>query len=118
MCFPREAEVLDHAKNPCEDSFLPDSEGKVYVMFIKMEAETDTSTWTELAKVCAASQIPTPDSNSFSLKTEVNLKQKYSEQKNIQSISCHQSIFVKTSPYMLIQFRFLINIVPLVLFSL
>uniref|UniRef100_A0A8D3AZJ8 Protein O-linked-mannose beta-1,2-N-acetylglucosaminyltransferase n=1 Tax=Scophthalmus maximus TaxID=52904 RepID=A0A8D3AZJ8_SCOMX len=46
----KEAEVLDHTKNPCEDSFLPDSEGKVYVMFIKMESETDTSTWTELAK--------------------------------------------------------------------
>ncbi|XP_072244941.1 protein O-linked-mannose beta-1,2-N-acetylglucosaminyltransferase 1 [Leuresthes tenuis] len=46
----REAEVLDHSKNPCEDSFLPDSEGKIYVMFIKMESETDTSTWTELAK--------------------------------------------------------------------
>ncbi|XP_051929367.1 protein O-linked-mannose beta-1,2-N-acetylglucosaminyltransferase 1 isoform X2 [Hippocampus zosterae] len=46
----REAEVLDHTKNPCEDTMLPDSEGKVYVMFIKMESETDTSTWTELAK--------------------------------------------------------------------
>ncbi|XP_030583613.1 protein O-linked-mannose beta-1,2-N-acetylglucosaminyltransferase 1 isoform X1 [Archocentrus centrarchus] len=46
----KEAEVLDHTKNPCEDSFLPDSEGKIYIMFIKMETETDTSTWTELAK--------------------------------------------------------------------
>lgn len=46
----KEAEVLDHTKNPCEDSFLPDSEGKIYIMFIKMESETDTSTWTELAK--------------------------------------------------------------------
>ncbi|KAI5614606.1 protein O-linked-mannose beta-1,2-N-acetylglucosaminyltransferase 1, partial [Silurus asotus] len=46
----REAEVLDHSKNPCEDSFIPDTEGKTYVMFIKMEQETDTSTWTELAK--------------------------------------------------------------------
>ncbi|XP_071771228.1 protein O-linked-mannose beta-1,2-N-acetylglucosaminyltransferase 1 [Centroberyx gerrardi] len=46
----KEAEVLDHTKNPCEDSFLPDSEGKTYVMYIKMESETDTSTWTELAK--------------------------------------------------------------------
>uniref|UniRef100_A0A8C4ERH7 Protein O-linked-mannose beta-1,2-N-acetylglucosaminyltransferase n=1 Tax=Dicentrarchus labrax TaxID=13489 RepID=A0A8C4ERH7_DICLA len=46
----KEAEVLDHTKNPCDDSFLPDSEGKTYVMFIKMETETDTSTWTELAK--------------------------------------------------------------------
>ncbi|XP_061681089.1 protein O-linked-mannose beta-1,2-N-acetylglucosaminyltransferase 1 isoform X2 [Syngnathoides biaculeatus] len=46
----RDAEVLDHTKNPCEDSMLPDSEGKVYVMFIKMESETDSLTWTELAK--------------------------------------------------------------------
>ncbi|XP_071402243.1 protein O-linked-mannose beta-1,2-N-acetylglucosaminyltransferase 1 [Centroberyx affinis] len=46
----KEAEVLDHTKNPCEDSFLPDSEGKTYVMYIKMESETDASTWTELAK--------------------------------------------------------------------
>ncbi|KAI4883337.1 hypothetical protein NFI96_011183 [Prochilodus magdalenae] len=44
----REAEVLDHSKNPCEDSFIPDTEGKTYIMFIKMEQETDTSTWTEL----------------------------------------------------------------------
>lgn len=56
VCDPREAEVLDHTKNPCEDSFLPDSEGKTYVMFIKMEIETDTSTWTELAKVLSQSR--------------------------------------------------------------
>lgn len=47
----READVLDHSKNPCEDLFIPDTEGKTYVMYIKMELETDTSTWTELAKV-------------------------------------------------------------------
>uniref|UniRef100_A0A672T233 Protein O-linked-mannose beta-1,2-N-acetylglucosaminyltransferase n=1 Tax=Sinocyclocheilus grahami TaxID=75366 RepID=A0A672T233_SINGR len=46
----REAKVLDHSKNPCEDSFIPDTEGKTFVMFIKMEQETDTNTWTELAK--------------------------------------------------------------------
>lgn len=46
----REAEVLDHSKNPCEDSFIPDTEGKTFVMFIKMEQETDSNTWTELAK--------------------------------------------------------------------
>lgn len=43
--------MLDHTKDPCEDSFLPEAEGKTYVMFIKMDTETDTSTWTELAKV-------------------------------------------------------------------
>lgn len=43
--------MLDHTKNPCEDSFLPDTEGKTYVMFIKMDTEQDTSNWIELAKV-------------------------------------------------------------------
>lgn len=47
----RDAEVLDHSRNPCEDSFLPDTDGRSYVMFIAMETEADTSTWTELAKV-------------------------------------------------------------------
>lgn len=51
FCFLSEAEVLDHRKNPCEDSFVPDTEGKVYVMFIKMEQEADFTTWTQLAKV-------------------------------------------------------------------
>ncbi|KAG7272256.1 hypothetical protein CRUP_017103 [Coryphaenoides rupestris] len=46
----KEAEVLDHSKNPCEDSFVPDSEGKTYIMYIKMDTETDTDTWTELSK--------------------------------------------------------------------
>ncbi|KAH0618660.1 hypothetical protein JD844_018058 [Phrynosoma platyrhinos] len=45
-----EAEVLDHSKNPCEDSFIPDTEGKIYVMYIKMEQEADFTTWTQLAK--------------------------------------------------------------------
>lgn len=46
-----EAAVLDHSKNPCEDSFLPDTEGKTYVMYIRMEQEADFTTWTQLAKV-------------------------------------------------------------------
>uniref|UniRef100_A0A8C0GXJ6 Protein O-linked-mannose beta-1,2-N-acetylglucosaminyltransferase n=1 Tax=Chelonoidis abingdonii TaxID=106734 RepID=A0A8C0GXJ6_CHEAB len=45
-----EATVLDHSKNPCEDSFLPDTEGKTYVMYIRMEHEADFTTWTQLAK--------------------------------------------------------------------
>lgn len=32
---------------------MPDTEGKVYVMFIKMEQEADFTTWTQLAKVRA-----------------------------------------------------------------
>nr|DBA17711.1 TPA: hypothetical protein GDO54_016041 [Pyxicephalus adspersus] len=46
----REAEVLDHSKNPCEESFVPDTEGKTFVMFIRMEQEADFTTWTQLAK--------------------------------------------------------------------
>uniref|UniRef100_A0A8D0KJW5 Alpha-1,3-mannosyl-glycoprotein 2-beta-N-acetylglucosaminyltransferase n=1 Tax=Salvator merianae TaxID=96440 RepID=A0A8D0KJW5_SALMN len=45
-----EAEVLDHSKNPCEDSSVPDTEGKIYVLYIKMEQEADFTTWTQLAK--------------------------------------------------------------------
>jgi len=45
-----EAEVLDHSKNPCEDSFLPDAEGHTYVAFIRMEKDDDFTTWTQLAK--------------------------------------------------------------------
>ncbi|RXM31925.1 Protein O-linked-mannose beta-1,2-N-acetylglucosaminyltransferase 1, partial [Acipenser ruthenus] len=46
-----EAELLDHSKNPCEDSFIPDTEGKTYIMYIKMEQEADSTAWTELAKL-------------------------------------------------------------------
>uniref|UniRef100_A0A8C5C508 Protein O-linked-mannose beta-1,2-N-acetylglucosaminyltransferase n=1 Tax=Gadus morhua TaxID=8049 RepID=A0A8C5C508_GADMO len=49
-CSPSEAELLDHNRNPCEDAFVPDTEGKTYIMYIKMDTETDTDTWTELAK--------------------------------------------------------------------
>ncbi|XP_060040711.1 protein O-linked-mannose beta-1,2-N-acetylglucosaminyltransferase 1 isoform X3 [Erinaceus europaeus] len=45
-----EATVLDHSKNPCEDSFLPDTEGHTYVAFIRMEKDDDFTTWTQLAK--------------------------------------------------------------------
>nr|XP_033772478.1 protein O-linked-mannose beta-1,2-N-acetylglucosaminyltransferase 1 isoform X1 [Geotrypetes seraphini] len=45
-----EAKLLDHSKNPCEDSFIPDTEGKTYVMFIRMNQEADFTTWTQLAK--------------------------------------------------------------------
>ncbi|XP_073421099.1 protein O-linked-mannose beta-1,2-N-acetylglucosaminyltransferase 1 isoform X5 [Dendrobates tinctorius] len=45
-----EAEVLDHSKNPCEDSFIPDTEGRTYIMYIRMEQEADFTTWSQLAK--------------------------------------------------------------------
>ncbi|MGH0172419.1 UNVERIFIED_CONTAM: hypothetical protein FKN15_068941 [Acipenser sinensis] len=51
-----EAELLDHSKNPCEDSFIPDTEGKTYIMYIKMEQEADSTAWTVLAKISVAYQ--------------------------------------------------------------
>lgn len=58
-----EAEVLDHSKNPCEDAFLPDTEGHTYVAFIRMEKDDDFTTWTQLAKVpymTPTSGVPRP----------------------------------------------------------
>ncbi|KAK2504177.1 hypothetical protein MC885_007146 [Smutsia gigantea] len=43
-------EVEIHSKNPCEDSFLPDTEGHTYVAFIQMEKDDDFTAWTQLAK--------------------------------------------------------------------
>lgn len=45
---------MDHSKDPCEDSFLPDTEGHTYVAFIRMEKDDDFTTWTQLAKVLQA----------------------------------------------------------------
>uniref|UniRef100_T1IT97 Protein O-linked-mannose beta-1,2-N-acetylglucosaminyltransferase n=1 Tax=Strigamia maritima TaxID=126957 RepID=T1IT97_STRMM len=42
--------VLDHSKSPCEDSFLPDTKGEVYIMFIKMDNPKDFTTWLQVAK--------------------------------------------------------------------
>ncbi|CAO2588588.1 Protein O-linked-mannose beta-1,2-N-acetylglucosaminyltransferase 1 [Lemmus lemmus] len=42
--------VLSCHKDPCEDSFLPDTEGHTYVAFIRMEKDDDFTTWTQLAK--------------------------------------------------------------------
>lgn len=46
----RSAEVLDHSRDPCDDSFVPDSEGKTFVMFIRMETESESESWIQLAK--------------------------------------------------------------------
>ncbi|XP_064477377.1 protein O-linked-mannose beta-1,2-N-acetylglucosaminyltransferase 1-like isoform X1 [Ornithodoros turicata] len=47
----RKAIVLDHSKSPCEENFVPDTKGEVYVMFIKMNGLRDFSTWLQIAKV-------------------------------------------------------------------
>ncbi|RWS14828.1 hypothetical protein B4U79_10427 [Dinothrombium tinctorium] len=46
----RKAIVLDHSKSPCEESFIPDTRGEVYVMFIKMDSKRDYKTWLQIAK--------------------------------------------------------------------
>lgn len=46
----RQAIVLDHSKSPCEESFIPDTKGQVYVLFIKMNSAKDYSTWLQVAK--------------------------------------------------------------------
>ncbi|XP_076347188.1 protein O-linked-mannose beta-1,2-N-acetylglucosaminyltransferase 1-like [Tachypleus tridentatus] len=46
----RKAIVLDHSKSPCEDNFIPDTKGKVYVMFIKMNNHRDFTSWLQVSK--------------------------------------------------------------------
>ncbi|XP_035219578.1 protein O-linked-mannose beta-1,2-N-acetylglucosaminyltransferase 1-like [Stegodyphus dumicola] len=46
----RKAVVLDHSKSPCEENFIPDTKGEVYVMFIKMNGPRDFTTWLQIAK--------------------------------------------------------------------
>lgn len=46
----RKAIVLDHSKSPCEENFVPDTKGEVYVMFIKMNGPRDFTTWLQVAK--------------------------------------------------------------------
>lgn len=46
----RRAIVLDHSKSPCEENFIPDTKGEVYVMFFKMNGLRDFSTWLQIAK--------------------------------------------------------------------
>ncbi|XP_063078358.1 protein O-linked-mannose beta-1,2-N-acetylglucosaminyltransferase 1-like [Engraulis encrasicolus] len=46
----RDAQVVNHTKHPCEDSFIPDTRGKTYAVYIKMEKVSDTDTWRKLAQ--------------------------------------------------------------------
>jgi len=44
------ATVLDHSKSPCEESFIPETKGKSYVMYIRMDHATEYTTWKQIAK--------------------------------------------------------------------
>ncbi|KAK3914406.1 Protein O-linked-mannose beta-1,2-N-acetylglucosaminyltransferase 1 [Frankliniella fusca] len=41
---------LDHSKDPCDENFVPERKGEVYVLYIKMESPKDFSTWLQVAK--------------------------------------------------------------------
>lgn len=47
----KEAEVLDHSKNPCShDDFIPETKGHTYVFYIKQERSGDYETWINVAR--------------------------------------------------------------------
>ena len=51
LCFSN-GEVLNHTKTSCKnaDDIIPNTKGKVYVIFIKMEKNDYFNTWLRLAK--------------------------------------------------------------------
>ncbi|XP_049805744.1 protein O-linked-mannose beta-1,2-N-acetylglucosaminyltransferase 1-like isoform X1 [Schistocerca nitens] len=46
----KHANILDHSKSPCEESFVPEKKGETNVMFIKMDEPKDFATWLQVAK--------------------------------------------------------------------
>ncbi|XP_046405731.1 protein O-linked-mannose beta-1,2-N-acetylglucosaminyltransferase 1-like isoform X2 [Ischnura elegans] len=42
--------VLDHTKSPCDENFIPDRKGDVFIMYIKMDDPKDFVTWLQVAK--------------------------------------------------------------------
>ncbi|XP_054162791.1 protein O-linked-mannose beta-1,2-N-acetylglucosaminyltransferase 1-like isoform X2 [Oppia nitens] len=46
----RKAIVVDHSKSPCEQSFIPNTRGQTYVVFIRMITPKDYATWLAVAK--------------------------------------------------------------------
>ncbi|XP_041357999.1 protein O-linked-mannose beta-1,2-N-acetylglucosaminyltransferase 1-like [Gigantopelta aegis] len=46
----KSAQVLNHSISPCNDTFIPDTKDKVYIMYISMKSPTDYSTWKAIAK--------------------------------------------------------------------
>ncbi|XP_071846962.1 protein O-linked-mannose beta-1,2-N-acetylglucosaminyltransferase 1-like isoform X2 [Apostichopus japonicus] len=44
------ATVLDHGLSPCEEGFLPKTQGVTYVLYIQMVNDQDFETWSVLAK--------------------------------------------------------------------
>ena len=48
----REAEVLDHSKNPCtnRNDFVPSTKDKTYIFYIRMDHASDWITWFNIAR--------------------------------------------------------------------
>ncbi|KAM7436464.1 hypothetical protein ABFA07_013729 [Porites harrisoni] len=48
----REAEVLDHSKNPCKNrnDFVPSTKDKTYIFYIRMDHASDWITWFNIAR--------------------------------------------------------------------
>ena len=44
--------MLNHAKNPCSHlkDFVPDTEGKTYLFYLRMDTKTDFTTWSNVAR--------------------------------------------------------------------
>ena len=44
--------MLTHAKNPCSHlkDFVPDTEGKTYLFYLRMDTKTDFTTWSNVAR--------------------------------------------------------------------
>ena len=52
LCDYSSAEVLDHTKTPCANlrDFVPDTVGKLYVFYIRMDGAQDYTTWNNVAR--------------------------------------------------------------------
>ncbi|XP_056019945.1 protein O-linked-mannose beta-1,2-N-acetylglucosaminyltransferase 1-like isoform X2 [Ostrea edulis] len=46
----KSAKVVDHTKNPCDESLIPENKDTVHVMYIEMKDATHFVTWKQLAK--------------------------------------------------------------------
>ena len=44
--------MLNHAKNPCSHlkDFVPDTEGETYLFYLRMDTQTDFTTWSNVAR--------------------------------------------------------------------
>ncbi|XP_050707297.1 protein O-linked-mannose beta-1,2-N-acetylglucosaminyltransferase 1-like [Eriocheir sinensis] len=46
----RRGTLLDHSASPCEETFVPDTHGQTYLLFVNMTHHKDFTTWLQVAK--------------------------------------------------------------------